>query len=88
MLAVFFDFWYLGGAVDVPPPRFPRPRKVPRKLPRIFTQRQIRKLLTKTRKMRDTALLELLYGAGCRLIEVRNLRLEDIDLAERNAATG
>jgi site-specific recombinase XerD len=33
----------------------------------------------RTRKPRDRALLELLYGTGCRLVEVRNLRLEDID---------
>jgi integrase/recombinase XerD len=78
-LRSFFDFLYLGGAVDSVPPRSLRPRKVAKRLPRIFTKDQVRRLLAKTRKLRDRALLELLYGTGCRLVEVRNLRLEDID---------
>jgi site-specific recombinase XerD len=82
-LRSFFDFLYLGGAVASVPPRSIRPRKVPRKLPRIFTQRQIQRLLTKTPILRDRALLELLYGTGCRLIEVRNMRIEDIDFGAR-----
>lgn len=79
-LRSFFDFLYLGGAVDSVPPRYLHPRKVMTKLPRVFTQDQVRSLLTKTRKLRDRALLELLYGTGCRLVEVRTLHLEDIDL--------
>jgi integrase/recombinase XerD len=82
-LRSFFDFLYLGGAVASVPPRFLHPRKVARKLPRVFTRDQVRKLLSKTRKLRDRALLELLYATGCRLIEVRTLRLEDIDLKAR-----
>jgi integrase/recombinase XerD len=82
-LRSFFDFLYLGGAVDSVPPRFLHPRKVVRALPRVFTQTQIRAMLTKTRKPRDRALLELLYGTGCRLREVRNLRVEDIDFESR-----
>jgi site-specific recombinase XerD len=82
-LRSFFDFLYMGGAVDSVPPRSLIPRKVTRKLPRIFTQDQVRRLLAKTRKPRDRALLELLYGTGCRLVEVRNLRVGDVDLKGR-----
>jgi integrase/recombinase XerD len=82
-LRSFFDFLYMGGAVDSVPPRSLIPRKVARKLPRIFTQDQVRRLLAKTRKLRDRALLELLYGTGCRLVEVRNLRVGDVDFKER-----
>ena len=82
-LKSFFDFLYYGGAIDSVPPRFLHPRKVPRKLPRIFTQHQVRRLLAKTRQVRDRALLELLYSTGCRLVEVRTLRLEDIDFKAR-----
>jgi site-specific recombinase XerD len=82
-LRSFFDFLYLGGAVESVPPRFLHPRKVTHKLPRVFTQDQTRRLLAKTRKPRDRALLELLYGTGCRLVEVRTLRLEDIDFKTR-----
>jgi site-specific recombinase XerD len=82
-LRSFFDFLHCGGVVDSVPPRFLHPRKITKKLPRIFTQDQVRRLLAKTRKLRDRALLELLYGTGCRLVEVRNLRLEDIDFKAR-----
>lgn len=79
-LRSFFDFLYLGGAVSSAVPRFIRPRKVLRKLPRVFTRRQIQRVLTKTLVLRDRALIELLYGTGCRLVEVRNIRIEEIDL--------
>jgi len=82
-LRSFFDFLYCGGAIDSVPPRFLHPRKIMKKLPRIFTQDQVHRLLTKTRKLRDRALLELLYGTGCRLVEVRNLRVEDVDFKGR-----
>jgi site-specific recombinase XerD len=82
-LRSFFDFLYLGGAVSSIPARSIRTRKVQRKLPRVFTQRQIRRLLIKTKGSRDRALLELLYGTGCRMIEVRNMRIEDIDFGAR-----
>jgi site-specific recombinase XerD len=74
---------YLGGAISSAAPRFIRPRKVLRKLPRVFTKRQIQRVLTKTRGIRDRALIELLYGTGCRLVEVRNIRIEDIDFGAR-----
>ena len=82
-LRSFFDFLYLGGAVSSAVPRFIRPRKVLRKLPRVFTRREIQRVLTKTHVLRDRALIELLYGTGCRLVEVRNIRIEDIDFGAR-----
>jgi site-specific recombinase XerC len=82
-LRSFFDFLYLGGAVNSVPPRFLHPRKGTRKLPRTLTQSQVHRLLIKTRQPRDRALLELIYGTGCRLVEVRKLRVEDIDFRSR-----
>ena len=82
-LRSFFDFLYMGGAVNAVPPRFIRPRKIPKKLPTVLTQAQARNLLTRTDKPRDRAMLELLYATGCRLIEVLPLRVGDIDFKRR-----
>lgn len=82
-LRTFFEFLYLGGVVESIPPNFIRTRKVHRKLPRVLSQTQARKLLTSTRKLRDRALLELLYATGCRMIELLPLRVSDVDFANR-----
>jgi site-specific recombinase XerD len=82
-LRSFFDFLYMGGAVDAAPPRFIRPRSIPKKLPIVLTKSQAQRLLSRTRKLRDRAFLELLYATGCRLIEILPLRLENIDFRKR-----
>ncbi len=78
-LRSFFDFLYMGGVVNAVPPRFIRPRKVPKKLPSVLTKAQARKLLALTHKPRDRAILELLYATGCRLTEVLPLQIADVD---------
>jgi site-specific recombinase XerD len=82
-LRSFFDFLYLGGAVDTVPPRFIHPRKETKKLPPVLTRAQVRKLLAKTRKPRDRVMLELLYATGCRVGEVLALRVSDLDFVQR-----
>jgi site-specific recombinase XerD len=51
-LRSFFDFLYMGGVVDAVPPRFIRPRRVTKLLPRALTVDQVRVLLDKTTKLR------------------------------------
>jgi integrase/recombinase XerD len=82
-LRSFFDFLYMGGVVNTVPPRFVRPRRIPKKLPDVLTLTQIRRLLSKTRKPRDRAMLELLYASGCRLTEILPLRVGDVDFKTR-----
>lgn len=82
-LRSFFDFLYMGGVVNSVPPRFIRPRKIPKKLPRVLTQAQVRHMLTRTAKARDRAMLEVLYATGCRLIEILPLRIGDVDFKRR-----
>lgn len=85
VLRAFFDFLYMGGVVDAVPPRFIRPRRVTKKLPKILTVDQVQELLKRTTKVRDRALLEFLYATGCRQREAINLRIEDVDLRRRKA---
>jgi len=84
-LRTFFDFLYMGGVVNTVPPRFIRPRRVTRKLPKVLTTKQVQRLLERTTKPRDRAFLEFLYATGCRQIEALSLRVEDVDLNKRRA---
>lgn len=84
-LKTFYDFLYMGGVVNMVPPRFIRPRKVTAKLPQMLTQKQLKMLLDKTTKVRDRAFLEFLYATGCRQKEALNLTVADVDLEHRKA---
>ena len=82
-LRSFFDFLYLGGVVDSVAPRFLRARARSKPLPRALTEAQIRKLIRGALHPRDRALIELLYATGCRVGEIRLVRVEDIDFRGR-----
>lgn len=84
-LRTFYDFLYMGGVVNNVPPRFIRPRRAMNKLPRVLTRSQVRKLMEKTKNLRDRAFLEFLYATGCRQVEALALRVEDVDLNTRRA---
>jgi len=60
--------------------------KVPRRLPRIVPEDDLRQLLdapdaTTPAGVRDRALLELLYASGARVSEIATLRIGSVDLA-------
>lgn len=82
-LRVFFDFLNLGGLVKWVPPRFVKLRRMRRQIPRLLNAREVQRLLKATRTRHERALLELLYGSGCRTGELRNMRVEDLDFVER-----
>jgi site-specific recombinase XerD len=82
-LRVFFDFLNLGGLVKWTAPRFVKLRPLRPHLPKVLTQTDLHKLLRATRTQHERALLEVLYGTGCRTGELRNLQIEDIDFAQR-----
>ena len=84
VLRVFYDFLNLGGLINYVPPRFIRLRTVARRLPQILSEEAVGKLIAASRTPRDRVLIELLYGTGCRISEVANLRLESIDFSKRS----
>jgi integrase/recombinase XerD len=77
----------LGHRPDNPAQEIPSPRRV-RRLPRTLSPAEAERLVeaavgTTPRALRDTALVELLYGAGLRVSEAVGLERGGIDLDER-----
>ena len=80
-LRTFFDFLNMGGAVNFVAPRFIRTRKVPKRLPRLLSEEQVRRLIEAARSPRDRAVLELFYATGCRVSEIAGIKIEHVDFA-------
>ncbi len=62
--------------------------KIPPSLPKFLTRKEVEELLQaaageKPARIRDRAMLELLYATGLRATELVSLRMEDLDLEER-----
>ncbi len=87
-LRCFFDFLYLGGVVDSVAPRFLKARARAKALPRTLTRAQVKRLIRTAKHPRDRALVELLYSTGCRIGEVRTLRVDAIDFRGRKFKVG
>jgi site-specific recombinase XerD len=85
ILRVFYDFLKLGGVVSYVAPRFVRLRVPTWKLPPVFSEKEAERLIVAARTLRERALIEVFYGSGCRGTEVRHLRVEDLNLAEKTA---
>jgi integrase/recombinase XerD len=82
-LRMFYDFLSLGGLVAYVVPRVVRMRPIPSKPPRVLSEPEIDKVTEACRTTRERALIELAYATGCRASELRNLRIEDVDLEAR-----
>lgn len=80
-LRSFFDFLCLRGVVDEVAPRLVHSRPVPPRILRALSEANVRKLINAGANPRDRAILELFYATGCRLGELVNIRLEDVDFA-------
>jgi len=77
----------LGTRTDNPAAELTPPRRRP-KLPRALSPREAERLIeaavgTTPRALRDTALVELLYGAGLRVSEAVGLERAGVDLDDR-----
>ncbi|MCX7969621.1 MAG: tyrosine recombinase, partial [Armatimonadetes bacterium] len=84
----FFKFLARMGYIPVNPALDLKQPRLPQKLPAVLEVSEVEQLLaspnTSTpRGLRDRAILELLYATGLRVSEVANLRISDIDFAER-----
>ena len=82
-LRVFFDFLNLGGLIKWVPPRQVKMRPLKRHVPKVLTEAQLRKVFVAAKTERERALVELLYGTGCRTGELQTMRIENIDFNQR-----
>lgn len=71
----FYNQFLNGGKVILKVPR----RKRPKKLPVIFSQREIERIIQSTTHLKYRIILMAAYGTGLRLKELVNLKVEDID---------
>ena len=89
-LRTFYKFVKMTGRRETnPASEVPSP-KIGKSLPKALSERDVGKLLhaslagrDETLRLRDRALLEVLYGSGIRRSEVVGLNLEDVDLERR-----
>jgi len=81
-------FLALEGVTTIDPAVGVAPPKVPKRLPKAISVRQVENLLSaaslgdSAAALRDRAMLEVLYGAGARISEAVGLDLDDIDFGE------
>jgi site-specific recombinase XerD len=82
-LRIFFDFLNLGGLVRWVPPRIVRMRPIKRYIPTVLTRTQIKTIFAAAISDHERALLEVLYGTGCRLGEIRTMKIQNVDFERR-----
>jgi site-specific recombinase XerD len=81
----FYDFLNLGGLVTYVAPRLVAIRQTARKIPPHFSEEEMRRLISAAKTLREKALVECLYATGCRVTEMRCMKVQDLDLNARNA---
>ncbi len=83
-LRVFYNCLHQAWLLTGPSPiRFVHYKRAPGKLPRYLTEQKTTRLLGMSASPRDRAVLEFLYGTGCRVGELVQVRVEDVNFAER-----
>jgi integrase/recombinase XerD len=85
VLRLFYDFLNLGGVVSYVAPRFVRLRRPLGNSRRPLSESQIHRVISAARTSRERALVEFFYATGCRLGEVRRLKIENLDFPSRSA---
>jgi integrase/recombinase XerD len=89
-LSGLYGFLLRRGAIERSPVEHIRQPRRPKRLPRVFTPEEVRRLLRSPKgddaaALRDRALFELAYSSGCRASELLGLSLADMDIEERTA---
>src|ERR1700722_16076303 len=78
-LRAFFGFLTLGNVMRTNVAHLIKTRRQHRRLPRFPTIEEVSRIIKAAGSLRDRAIIETLYGTGCRVAEVAAIRCEDID---------
>ena len=70
-------FYRTNGSLHIVPDQLVRPRKET-KLPNVLSKKEIGRILAASTNIKHHCLLAVVYGAGLRIGEALNLRIEDI----------
>lgn len=86
-LRSFFAFLKEHGVVENNPMRTLRGPSAPKSIPRAISSEAVNRLFemaaVSEEPVRDTAILEILYGCGLRISELVGLKWKDVDMEER-----
>lgn len=87
-LKSYFKYAYSENFIDDNPMSLISNPKISKKLPNYLNYNDLEKLLnypdtSKTYGLRDALILEMLYSSGTRVSELTNIKIKDIDLANR-----
>ena len=79
----FFKWAYSSGIIKQNPASTLEQPKVPQRLPKVITIKEVEELLHENLTPLEHGVMELLYSCGLRVSELVNLKLSDIDLASK-----
>ena len=79
----FFKWAYSSGIIKQNPASTLEQPKVPQRLPKVITIKEVEELLHENLTPLEHVVMELLYSCGLRVSELVNLKLSDIDLASK-----
>ena len=80
-LRAFFRFVRLTGLTPQDPMLMLTDRKLPTRLPRVLTLKEIERLIAAGNSPTETAVAEFLYSTGIRVSELVAMRLDDVDFS-------
>lgn len=75
----FFRFLAIVGLVRYPPATLLHLPKAPRRLPRYLSEDEASRFMRAAISPRERALAELFYGTGCRVNEIRMMRVDHVN---------
>ncbi len=79
----FFKWAYSVGIIDKNPASTIEQPKVPKRLPKVITVKEIDEMLHNNLNPEEHVIMELLYSCGLRVSELVNLKINDIDLSSK-----